>query len=387
MLFVMCILLTVTNAWLLKNDDCLESKTSTATCIVTNSLPLADDGKKLNYRNMPSIGNGYLGTVVMSDEIHISGVFNGRANVTPDKGDDKSGDKDRLIHKHTHRARISSPVAINYTKPEVHHENRTYFLDILNGLFVQRVESTDYTLQQRSYSHRSLKHVLVTEITVESDLVIEFDVVSNMGPRSSDINFKDIPTPYEYNIMFGYINQTETSNSQNVSVAVVYTKIPRKTSGFGIFTKAYITAVSTSLDSNDPVRSATQYYQQANDMFNKNTLYATHSEAWKQVWSHSNITINNNLYLLQTVYTSLYYIFSSVREDWKHGLSPGGLPMGYEYLGHTFWDQETWMYPPILMFHPEIAKSLLDYRFERLEAAQEIAKRYKFKGLHEIFLI
>ena len=180
--------------------------------------------------------------------------------------------------------------------------------------------------------------------------------------------------------MLGYINETETSDSQNVSVAVVYTKIPPRTGGFGVFTKAYITAVATSLDSPNPMKSAIQHYQQAYDMHRTNTLYAAHSKAWQQIWSHGNITIDSNLFLLQTVYTSLYYILSSVRDDWKYGLSPGSLPMGYEYLGHSFWDQETWMYPPILMFHPEIAKSLLDYRFERLEAAEEIAKQYRYKG-------
>ena len=54
--------------------------------------------------------------------------------------------------------------------------------------------------------------------------------------------------------------------------------------------------------------------------------------------------------------------------------------MGYEYMGHTFWDQETWMYPALLMFRPTLGRSLLDYRVNRLQQAIQIAKNYGFKG-------
>jgi hypothetical protein len=44
---------------------------------------------------------------------------------------------------------------------------------------------------------------------------------------------------------------------------------------------------------------------------------------------------------------------------------------GLGYNGHVFWDTELWMYPPLLLIlQPEIARSLLDYRFERMEMAK-----------------
>ena len=53
---------------------------------------------------------------------------------------------------------------------------------------------------------------------------------------------------------------------------------------------------------------------------------------------------------------------------------------GLGYNGHAFWDTELWMYPAVLVMHPEIAKSMIDYRFERLEAAKRNAFGKGFKG-------
>lgn len=46
------------------------------------------------------------------------------------------------------------------------------------------------------------------------------------------------------------------------------------------------------------------------------------------------------------------------------------------YEGHSFWDCETWMYPGLLMLHPDIGRSLLEYRVARLDEARAKAKSY-----------
>ena len=59
-----------------------------------------------------------------------------------------------------------------------------------------------------------------------------------------------------------------------------------------------------------------------------------------------------------------YQVRSAIRPDMPYGLSPGGLASN-AYEGHTFWDQETWMWPPLLMLDPGCAESALQYRFDR----------------------
>ena len=112
----------------------------------------------------------------------------------------------------------------------------------------------------------------------------------------------------------------------------------------------------------------------------KEKLLAEHKAAWKALWDTGRIDIEGDLEMAQAVYGSMYYILSSTRQDWPYGLSPGGLPGGEEYMGHTFWDQDIWMYPPLVLLHPDLARSSLKYRKDRLPAAHRIAKEYGYKG-------
>ncbi|MFX4424042.1 hypothetical protein ABTA75_19400, partial [Acinetobacter baumannii] len=65
----------------------------------------------------------------------------------------------------------------------------------------------------------------------------------------------------------------------------------------------------------------------------------------------------------------LYHLYSFTREGSDMSPSPMGLS-GLGYNGHVFWDTELWMYPALLVLHPEMAKSMVEYRFQRLGAAQ-----------------
>jgi trehalose/maltose hydrolase-like predicted phosphorylase len=53
---------------------------------------------------------------------------------------------------------------------------------------------------------------------------------------------------------------------------------------------------------------------------------------------------------------------------------------GLGYNGHVFWDTDVWMYPAMLVLHPEIAKSMVEYRFQRLESARKNAFSHGYKG-------
>ena len=44
------------------------------------------------------------------------------------------------------------------------------------------------------------------------------------------------------------------------------------------------------------------------------------------------------------------------------------------FAGHVFWDAETWMFPALVLQHPDLAKSMLEYRFRTLPGAIANAK-------------
>jgi trehalose/maltose hydrolase-like predicted phosphorylase len=107
-------------------------------------------------------------------------------------------------------------------------------------------------------------------------------------------------------------------------------------------------------------------------------LLARHTRAWDKLWE-GDIVIEGDLQSQKDVRSALYHLYSFAREGTAYSLSPMGLS-GLGYNGHVFWDTELWMYPPLLMLQPEIARSLLEYRFERLEAAKQNAFAHGYKG-------
>ncbi len=103
-----------------------------------------------------------------------------------------------------------------------------------------------------------------------------------------------------------------------------------------------------------------------------------HTKAWEELWK-SDIIIEGDPQSQQDIHSMLYHLYSFTREGTSLSPSPMGLS-GLGYNGHVFWDTELWMFPSILVLHPEIAKSMMEYRFQRLEAAKQNAFSKGFKG-------
>jgi protein-glucosylgalactosylhydroxylysine glucosidase len=110
----------------------------------------------------------------------------------------------------------------------------------------------------------------------------------------------------------------------------------------------------------------------------KERLLQRHESEWEKLWQ-SDIVIDGDVQSQRDIRFALYHLYSFAREGTAYSLSPMGLS-GLGYNGHVFWDTELWMYPPLLALHPEIAKSLLEYRYQRLDAAKQNAFSHGYKG-------
>ena len=107
-------------------------------------------------------------------------------------------------------------------------------------------------------------------------------------------------------------------------------------------------------------------------------LIEFHEKAWADLWK-SDILIEGDPQSQQDIHSMLYHLYSFARAGNSFAPSPMGLS-GLGYNGHVFWDMDLWMFPVYLVLHPEIARSLIDYRFERLEAAKRNAFSHGYKG-------
>lgn len=133
----------------------------------------------------------------------------------------------------------------------------------------------------------------------------------------------------------------------------------------------------TSAHHDDPLNEAERMTIFAK-LEGRERLIDFHNRAWDTLWE-SDIRIEGDEQSQQDVHSMLYHLYSFVREGTDMSPSPMGLS-GLGYNGHVFWDTELWMYPSILVLHPEMAKSLVEYRYNRLAAAKRNAFNHGYKG-------
>ena len=138
-----------------------------------------------------------------------------------------------------------------------------------------------------------------------------------------------------------------------------------------------VSSFTTTQHYQDPVNEAERLSIFA-ALEGKDRLVGRHEVEWEKLWN-SDIIIENDIQAQKDVRLALYHLYSFIRAGTSYSLSPMGLS-GLGYNGHIFWDAELWMFPPLLLLHPELARSLLEYRFERLEAAKRNARAHGYNG-------
>ena len=143
------------------------------------------------------------------------------------------------------------------------------------------------------------------------------------------------------------------------------------------YTVTKFVAVDTSHEDTDPLAGAQRQSVRAAAV-GVRRLLAEHVSAWNGLW-RSDIEVRGDPRLQQMVRASMFYLLTSVRATSPWSISPAGLSSA-GYNGHVFWDAETWMYPPLLALHPQLAAAMNRYRDTRLGAAEQYAQQSGYVG-------
>lgn len=106
-------------------------------------------------------------------------------------------------------------------------------------------------------------------------------------------------------------------------------------------------------------------------------LLADHRAAWHKLWQ-SDIVIDGKPAVQKAVHSDLYYLLSNttVGTAWPMGacaLTPN-------YAGHAFWDSDSWVFPALLLLHPERARPIVMFRDRTTEPARARARQYGVQG-------
>ncbi len=105
------------------------------------------------------------------------------------------------------------------------------------------------------------------------------------------------------------------------------------------------------------------------------------AQAWEIIWKKADIQITGDRLAQKLLRMHTYHLLVSAsthNKDIDASVTARGLH-GEAYRGHIFWD-ELFILPFYDIHFPETAKSLLMYRYRRLQKAREYAAEYGFKG-------
>ncbi|KAM8813322.1 LOW QUALITY PROTEIN: protein-glucosylgalactosylhydroxylysine glucosidase [Rhynchonycteris naso] len=319
-----------------------------------------------------TVTNAYLGTRVYHDTLHVSGVYNGAL-----------GD--------THRAILPSPLNVQLEAPAGKEEQMTttFVLDTNTGSFLHTLEGSSFQASQRIYAHRTLPHVLAFSVSITRLATGSWPITvllqSAFCPESPDLDLHVGPDFQGARYLYGLTLTPEQPGGLQQEVHMLWTPVPPAlTLGEGEEDRTweFLTVVGSSQ------AEAQACLTEALQLQARGTLYTAHAQAWAQLWGGCGLDVVGPLSLRQALRGALYYLLSALPEPGIpgyvcHGLSPGGLSNGSRqecYWGHVFWDQDLWMFPNVLLFQPEAARALLQYRIQTLGGALDNARNLGYQG-------
>ena len=123
------------------------------------------------------------------------------------------------------------------------------------------------------------------------------------------------------------------------------------------------------------------YYDEAKEI---DTLIKAYNDGFEEIkkeqskymddfWNHSRVVVDCDDIKQTSIDYCLYEMLSAAGRDGKTSIAAKGLS-GEGYEGHYFWDCEIYIYPFFLSTNKEIAKSLLMFRYSKLEQAKQHAR-------------
>ena len=102
-------------------------------------------------------------------------------------------------------------------------------------------------------------------------------------------------------------------------------------------------------------------------------LLETQKAYMETFWNSADIQVDGDDALQQGIRFNLFHIMQSAGRDGRTGMGAKGLS-GEGYEGHYFWDTEMYVLPVFAYTNGELAKALLDYRFDTLPQARKRAR-------------
>lgn len=170
------------------------------------------------------------------------------------------------------------------------------------------------------------------------------------------------------------LNKLMTSSSTDDTTAQIQIEFQAEDKPYTFYK---FVGIESSADAKDPLEGATAAVDSTKAKSYELAL-AEHTRAWQQLWK-TDIEVHGDPELQKLIHSMIFYLLCSIAKDSEFGIPPMALASD-GYYGHIFWDSDTWMFPVLLVMHPELAKSMVMFRYRTLDTAKHKAKELGFQG-------
>jgi kojibiose phosphorylase len=146
-----------------------------------------------------------------------------------------------------------------------------------------------------------------------------------------------------------------------------------------VFTLDQYVGIVTSNESETPVEGAVQTAQAAASQGYAAAAKANET-AWAATWDDLDVIIEGDIEAQQAVRFNLFQLaIAAPRITDRASIGPKTLS-GFGYRHHVFWDTEIFILPLFTFTQPELARSMLMYRYYTLPGAREKARKNGYLG-------
>lgn len=354
--------------------------------VKSSALPLKADRKTINTRYMPTLGNGYIGTTVYSDTMYLNGVFNGEG-------------------ANSHKAAIPALLMsrINLSNPEIENRStRKYIYNALEGYFMETIKSEYALIEHKVYMHQKYIRLYVVEINVKLQPANYGGGVLTLSyppAISEDINFRKPVTHIGNWLLTGSTKVPERPGGDTRQVYIYYQEPLRQITISGSQRKSNYTFLM-AVDTNE-ANARNEFDTGSRELLSGKDsnwrFFQKHVAAWRETWENGRIELSgsNTNQLIKAVWFAQSYILNSLPaenpslpppyQEIFYGVSRNSIgkgDKGKDYQGHVMWDNEHYILPAILPFHPYLAKQMLRYRSALGESAAQNAALNNAPGWH-----
>ena len=273
---------------------------------------------------------------------------------------DPSGSKYEIKTERFLSYHESDIAAIKYSIKALNNDGELELLPFLNG----DVRNEDANYQEKFWEY-------VSSSATES--------VSYLHMKTLKTNY-NVSAAFTWNITGTDTLEKETVNLNNGEFVGTRIKV-NIPEGRTVTLEKYISVTSDRYYETNEISKISQ--RKAQEALDKgyNSLFDAHKGKWADIWSMSDITIIGDAAAQQGIRFNIYQLNCTYSgDDPQLNIGPKGFT-GEKYGGGTYWDTEAYcLYFYLGTRKPEIARNLLEYRYNHLEKAKENSAKLGTRG-------